>query len=92
MHLNIPPHKTEELTRHATAAGFASVEKYVTQFVLTLAERPCEDKVFAPLADDEMTVSLAMIDRGMAEIDAGNGMSLEEARRRTRADIGAGNE
>ena len=33
MQLNIPPHETEKLAQHATAAGFASVEKYVTQFV-----------------------------------------------------------
>lgn len=92
MQLNIPPHQTEKLTQHAAAAGFASVEKYVTQFVLTLAERPRVGEVFAPLSDDAMAASLALIDRGMTEIDADKGMSIEEARRRTRANIGAGNE
>ncbi len=89
MQLNIPPHETEKLAQHATAAGFGSVEKYVTQFVLTLAERPRADEVFAPLTDDELAVSLAMIDRGTAEIDAGKGMNIDEARRRTRENISA---
>ena len=91
MHLNIPHHEAEKLARHATAAGFASVENYVTEFVLTLAERPRVDEIFAPLTDDELAGSLAMIDRGMAEIDGGKGLSVEEARRRTRGHVGAAN-
>ena len=92
MQLNIPPHETEKLTQHATAAGFASVETYVTQFVLTLAEHPDVNDVFAPLSGDELAASLAMIDRGMGEIDAGKALSIEEARRRTHENVGAGNE
>ena len=92
MQLKIPSHEIEKLTQHATAAGFGSVESYVTQFVLALAERPNTKEVFAPLKDDELAASLAMIDRGIAEIGAGQGMSLDEARRRTRENIGAGNE
>lgn len=92
MQLNIPPHEAEKLAQHATAAGFASVEKYVTQFVLALAERPREDELFPPLTDDELAASLAMIDRGTAEIDAGKGLGIEEARRRTRENVVAGNE
>ena len=92
MQLNIPSHETEKLAQHAAAAGFGSVEKYVTQFVLTLAERPRAGEVFAPLTDDELAESLAMIDRGTAEIDAGKGMNVDEARRHSRQNLGAGNE
>lgn len=91
MQLNIPPYEIEKLTQHANAAGFGSVETYVTQFVLALAERPSVEESFAPLTDAELTASLAMIDQGRSEIEAGKGLSVEEARRRSREDIGAGN-
>ena len=83
MQINIPSSEAEKLTRHATAAGFDNVEMYVTEFVRTLAERPAANDLFAPLTDDELAVSLAMIDRGMSEIDAGQGMSVDEARLKT---------
>ena len=90
MQLNIPPHEVEKLTQHATAADFSSVETYVTQFVLTLADRQRGDEVFLPLTDEELAASLAMIDRGVAEVEAGHGMSIEEAHRRTIKNLGAG--
>lgn len=36
------------------------------------------------LSEDELAASLAMIDRSMAQFEAGEGMSVEEARRRSR--------
>lgn len=91
MQLNIPPHEIEKLTQHATAAGFGNVESYVTQFVLALAERPSVEEAFSPLTDAELAASLAMIDQGLAEIKAGKGLSVEEARRLSHEDIGADN-
>lgn len=92
MQLNIPPHEFEQLARHAAAAGFASVETYVTQFVIQLAQRPEADKLLAPLTDAELAASLATIDRSMAEIDAGQGLALHEARRQSLEKLGFANE
>jgi hypothetical protein len=79
MHIDIPITEAKKLERHATAAGFDSVEKYVTEFVLTLAERPDALELFAPMIDDELAASLAMIDRGMEEIKAGRTTTAKEA-------------
>jgi hypothetical protein len=91
MQIDISSHETEKLSRHASAAGFADVVEYVTQFVHTLAERPAVDDLFAPLRDDELAASLAMIDRGMVQIQAGEGLSVDEARRRALSTLGLGN-
>lgn len=90
MHIDLSSYETENLTRHAAAAGFASVEQFVTQFVHTLAERPNVDELFAPLGDKELAASLAMIDRGMEQIQAGEGLGIDEARQRTLAHLGLG--
>jgi len=37
--------------------------------------------VFSELSEEDLQASLAMCDRGMAEIEAGKGMSIEEALR-----------
>ena len=71
MQIDIPPAATIKLERHAAAAGFESAEKYVTEFVLTLAERTDALELFAPMTDDELSASLAMIDRGMEDARAG---------------------
>ena len=87
MQIDLSSFTTEKLAGHAAAAGFASVEQYVTQFVHTLAERPQIDDVFAPLSETELQASLAMIDQGMEQIRAGVGLSVEEARRQTLASL-----
>lgn len=92
MQIDIPIAEAKKLELHAAAAGFDSVEKYVTEFVLTLAEQPNAAEHFAPLADDELGASLAMIDRGMAQIHSGQGLSVAEARRRTLEQLGRGKE
>jgi hypothetical protein len=71
MQIDIPAAEAEKLERHAAAAGFDSAEKYVTEFVLTLAERPDALELFAPMTDDELAAGLAMIDRGMEDARAG---------------------
>jgi hypothetical protein len=43
----------------------------VTEFVLTLAERPDALELFAPMTDDELAASLGMIDRGMEDVKGG---------------------
>jgi hypothetical protein len=92
MQIDIPTVEAKKLELHAAAAGFDSVEKYVTEFVLTLAEQPNAAEHFAPLADDELAASLAMIDRGMAQIRSGQGLSVAEARRHTLEQLGRGKE
>ncbi|MDZ4659128.1 MAG: hypothetical protein SH868_16265 [Bythopirellula sp.] len=90
MHIDLSSYETENLTRHAAAAGFASVEQFVTQLVHTLAERPNVDDLFTPLDDKELAQSLAMIDRGMKQIQAGEGLGIDEARQCTLARLGLG--
>jgi hypothetical protein len=92
MQLNIPPPESEKLARQASAAGFANVEQYVTQFVLTLADRSDQNQVLPPAPDDDLAASLAMIDQGMAEIDAGKGLSVDEARRSAHDNLVASDE
>ncbi len=84
--------ETKKLELHATAAGFDSVEKYVAEFVLTLAKQPNAAEQFAPIADNELAASLAMIDRGMSQIRSGQGLNIAEARRHTLEQLGRGKE
>jgi hypothetical protein len=85
MHINLSGHETELLGRQAAAAGFASADEYVAQFVHTLARQP---DVLVPLDNDELAASLAMIDQGMAEIRSGQGLSVDEARRQSLSPLG----
>ncbi len=87
MQIDLSSFTTEKLAGHAAAAGFTSVEQYVTEFVHILADRPDIDDVFSPLSDSELQASLAMIDQGMEQIRAGEGLSVEEARRQTLASL-----
>jgi hypothetical protein len=88
MQIDLSNDTTEKLAGQATAAGFSSVEQYVTEFVHVLAERPSVDEVFAPLIDKELAASLAMIHRGIEQIRSGEGLNVEEARRRSLASLG----
>jgi hypothetical protein len=88
MQIDIPSIETEKLARHAAAAGFDSVETYVTEFVLTLAERPNATELFAPMTNDELTASLAMIDRGMEEVRAGRNVPAKAALREIADEFG----
>jgi len=45
-----------------------------------------------PMSEEELQASLAMCDRGMAEIEAGQGMGIEEAERRTLERLRNGNQ
>jgi hypothetical protein len=86
MHINLSGHETEMLGRQAAAAGFASTDEYVAQFVHTLAQQP--EHVLAPLDDEELAASMAMIDQGMADIRSGQGLDVEEARRQSLSHLG----
>lgn len=83
MQIDIPPDEAEKLARYAMAAGFDSVERYVTEFVLTLAESSSVEELFPTLTDDEMAASLAMVDLGREQINRGEGISVDEARQRS---------
>lgn len=80
MNLSIPADAVARLRTHAAAAGYADVERCVTDHVIHLASQPSNDEL-PPMSESELQASLAMIDRSMAEFEAGKGMSLDEARR-----------
>lgn len=67
------------LLQMAHAAGFADVECYVTEHILALARHRAN---FSPrfLADSELEASLKMCDESMSQIDAGLGLTVDEAR------------
>jgi len=44
--------------------------------------------LFAPLTETELAESLAMIDRSMEQIEAGEGLTVDEARSRTVDELG----
>jgi len=92
MQIDIPSQEAKQLAQQATAAGFPSVEKYVTELLLTLAERPHIEQLFPPLSPDDLEASLSMIDLGRKQIAAGEGMSVEEARRRSLELLGVSEE
>ena len=79
MRIDIPQSEHQRLAQHAIEAGFTDVQRYVREHVLALAHQPSVAE-FPPLGSDELKASLDMIDHSMAEIDAGGGMSMEEAR------------
>jgi len=59
--------------KKAEAAGFGEdVAAYVAHLIAADG--------FAPLADEELQASLAMIDAGMEEIAAGGGLTVDQAR------------
>ena len=88
MQIDIPSDDIKKLEQHAAAAGFGHVEQYVSQFVLALAEHPSADELFAPLTETELAESLAMIDRSMEQIEAGEGLTVDEARSRAVDELG----
>jgi len=81
MQIDIPPAEQQKLAAKAIAAGFDDVEAYVAEHVLALAHYGPE--VLAPMTDAELQASLAMCDESMAQIDRGEGISVEESRRKT---------
>ena len=85
MHINLSGHETELLGQQAAAAGFASADEYVAHFVHTLARQP--ECVLAPLDDEELAASLAMVDQGLAEIRSGQGLSVEQMQRQSLAHL-----
>jgi hypothetical protein len=80
MQIEIPPSEVAKLTRHAQVAGFSDVETYIASFISALAERPDAGELLPPLNEDELSKSLAMLDLGMQEFEAGGGLSVEESR------------
>jgi len=83
MQIDIPQSEQQRLVLHPAEAGYSDVQLYVTEHVLALAKQPsaAESPDFSP---NELATSLAMIDRSMAEFETGGGLSIEEARQRSR--------
>ena len=74
MLIEIPQTEQTLLASVAKAAGYESVQQYVTEHVLALAyqETPA-------LSREELQENLEMCDRSMAQIDAGEGIDAKEA-------------
>ena len=82
MQIDLPSSEQNRLAALAAEAGYESVERFATEHLLALAHNPKEAE-FAPLTDEELKVSLAMCDESMAQIDRGEGLTVEEARKET---------
>lgn len=85
MNIELPTRHVEQLNKQAVAAGYENVEAYVAYLLAGLAEHPTAADIFAPLSEDELAASLATIDESRRQFEAGEGLSLEEAERRTLA-------
>ncbi len=72
--IQIPDDQFEKLTTVVQAAGYVDV----SAFIHAMADEPTEDPR-GPLSEEELRESIAMIERGNAEIEAGGGMDAEEA-------------
>jgi hypothetical protein len=79
MQINIPPSEQDRLSQQAVAAGFSDVESYAAVHLLALAQEPTPEEM-ASLSEEEMQASLTMCDTSMAELEAGKGLSIGEAR------------
>ena len=82
MQIDIPQTEQQRLAIHAAEAGYDDVQLFVTEHVLALAQQPSVDEL-PKLTPQELEESLAMIDKSMAEFEAGGGLTLEQARQRT---------
>lgn len=77
--IQIPDEQFAKLTGVAQAAGYADLPAMIS----ALAEQPILDPR-GELTDKELSDSVAMIERGNAEIEAGGGIDAEEAFERIR--------
>ncbi len=82
MHIDLPQTEQEKLTQQAMAAGFDDVKLFIAEHLVALAHQPARED-FAPLSDEELEASLAMIDRSMEEFSAGGGLTLDQAREKS---------
>ena len=82
MQIDIPFTEEKRLIEQAAAQGYASVEAYASELLVQVAQSGARS-AFAPLTDEEMEASLAMIERSLAEFEAGKGLTLDQARERT---------
>ncbi|MEM8865319.1 MAG: hypothetical protein AAGF31_07185 [Planctomycetota bacterium] len=72
--LHLSDEQFEKLTAAAKAAGYADVPAFIT----AITEEPSVDPR-GSLSEQERAESVAMIQRGQAEIEAGGGMDAEAA-------------
>jgi hypothetical protein len=78
MQIEITQAEQQRLIRLASAAGYEDVEQFVADHVSVLSQQPTPEEL-PLLSPGELEESLAMCDRGMAEIDAGGGREAREA-------------
>ncbi|MEO0531294.1 MAG: hypothetical protein AAF266_12075 [Planctomycetota bacterium] len=81
MQIKLTPAEEAEIRRQASAVGYKDPGRYLVDVVINPSD------ALVPMTDAELKASLAMCDRSMAEIDAGLGMTLEEAREKLRVSL-----
>lgn len=84
MTIDLPDAEWDRLAEHAKNAGYADLERFVADHLIAIASRPTADEAPA-MTDAELHASLAQIDRGWSDIEAGRCTSADEARRRALA-------
>lgn len=61
----------------ARAFGYESTEAFVSDHLATLSGQPASQEL-APPSESELAETLAMLDESMAQIDAGQGLTVEQ--------------
>ena len=79
MNIQLPEAQQRQLDFMAANAGYDSTEGFVQDCLLAMAARTEHHEATA-WTEDELREFAAMCDRGMAQIDAGLGLTVEEAR------------
>jgi hypothetical protein len=74
MQINIPQEQYDKLAELANAAGHVDV----SAFIAALAAEATADPR-GPMSDEELRMSAAECERGIAEIEAGGGRDFREA-------------
>ena len=82
MEINIPPAEHALLAQQATAAGYDDVARYAADVLVAQAQGQAAAEL-PLLADGDLQHSLSNCDQSMAEFAAGEGLSVDEARRQT---------
>jgi hypothetical protein len=75
MQINIPSDADALVRDKAAAAGFPSVDQYVLSLILREEDEATDE----PLTQEELDESLAMLERGMEDVNAGRTQPAKEA-------------
>lgn len=77
--INLAQDTEDRLRLLAAEHGFATTEAFVAKYLEVLAEQSNASQS-APMTSAELTTSLERIDESMAQIDSGEGLTIDQAR------------